>query len=83
MTSKFQHNSMRLEDKTFFLGDVLHCPTRYRSHLYKERENIYLYTNNIANILIEYGFSVANIGEIFWNSKAFMKNYLKGCTLFR
>lgn len=74
---------MRLEDKTFFLGDVLHCLTRYRSHLYKERENIYLYTNFIANILIEYNFSVVRIDEIFGNSKAFMKNFLKGCALFR
>lgn len=74
---------MRLEDKTFFLGDVLHCLTRYRSHLYKERENIYLYTNFIANILIEYNFSVVKIGKIFVNSKAFMKNFLKECALFR
>ena len=44
---------------------------------------IYLYTNNIANILIEYNFSVVKIVEIFGNSKAFMKNFLKECALFR
>ena len=68
---------------TLFLGDVLRCLTRYHFHLYEERDNIYLYTNYIANILIEYNFSVAKIGVIFGNNKAFMKNFLKGCALFR